>query len=61
MNKTHQGKQKEVEVKCCPTKNMSSDVMTKPQQGQLFQEMQAIIMNYPVNYYAGNKNINYIK
>ena len=32
MHETHQGKQKEVEVKYCPTEKMWSDVMTKPQQ-----------------------------
>ena len=42
--------QKEMEVKYCPTKQMWSDVMTKPQQGQLFQEMQASDMNCPIIY-----------
>ena len=49
--------QKEVEVKYCPTKKIWPDAMTKPQHGPLFQEMQAIIMNFPVNSNKGNTKV----
>ena len=42
--------QKEIEVKYCPTERIWSDTMTKLQQGQLFQEMWAMIMNRPFDY-----------
>ena len=42
--------QKEIEVRYCPMEIMWSDVMTKSQQGRLFREMRAIIMNRPIDY-----------
>jgi hypothetical protein len=41
---------REIKVMDCPTKEMWTDVLTKPLQGMAFQTMRAELMNCPVNY-----------
>ena len=37
-------------IEYCPTDNMWADVLTKPPQGTKFCQMQAVLMNCPIDY-----------
>ena len=41
---------KDLEVQYCPTGEIWSDLLTKPQQGALFEKMRAELMNVNENY-----------
>ena len=39
-----------LEVQCCPTQNMWTDILNKPEQGMKFRKDRAALMNVTVDY-----------